>query len=60
MSQEEPNEPYIYQPFGCQHTDNWKAGRIYAIGGLPILATIEGLTRKEANAILAALKTEGK
>ncbi len=45
---DEPTGVYIYQPFGGQHKLHWETKRIFAIGGLPPLMTIEGLTKKEA------------
>lgn len=56
MSETAPDGPYIYQPYGMQHPAHWEAGRIYAIGGLDWLATVQGLTKDEARKILAALK----
>lgn len=49
MSETEPTRPYIYQPFGMQDVAKWNAKRIYAIGGLNHLATVEGLTKDEAS-----------
>lgn len=56
MSEYEPEGPYVYQPFGIQHAEHWEAERIFAIGGFHQLATIEGLTRAEADAVVRALK----
>ena len=56
MSDQEKRGPYVYQPFGVQHPDHWKTGRIYGIGGLPLEATCRGFTKPEAEAICAALK----
>ena len=56
MSSQEPDGPYIYQPYGMQDPKHWEAKRIYAIGGLNWLATVKGLTKEEAQKILAALK----
>ncbi len=58
MSQHEPGGLYIYQPFGIQNPVHWASGRIYGIGGMPLPATITGLTKEEASSVLAALKTE--
>jgi len=55
MTETAPAGPYTYQPFGVQHPGHWKAGRIYAIGGLPELATVRGLTKDEAHKVLLAL-----
>ena len=56
MSETAPEGPYIYQPYGMQDQKHWDAGRIYAIGGLDWRATVKGLTKDEAQKILAALK----
>lgn len=53
MSQSEPDGPYIYQPYGMQHREHWKAGRIYGIAGIDALTRIDGLTKDEATLILA-------
>jgi hypothetical protein len=58
MSQHEPEGLYIYQPFGIQNPVHWASGRIYGIGGMPLPTTLTGLTRPEAEAILAALSGE--
>jgi hypothetical protein len=55
MSQQELTGPYIYQPYGIQHRAQWESQRIYGIGGLHLLARIDGLTKDEAGAILDAL-----
>jgi hypothetical protein len=55
MSQQEKRGIYVYQPFGMQHPDKWKSGRIYGIGGLPMEATCHGFTKAEAEAIHDAL-----
>lgn len=55
MSQQEPEGLYIYQPYGIQDRAQWERGRIYGIGGLPLCARIDGLTKSEAEAILKAL-----
>ena len=51
---------YIYQPYGIQDESHWAMKRIYAIAGLSILTEIKGLTKKEAEAILEALKEAGE
>lgn len=58
MSQsEKPGGPYVYQPYGIQDgTERWETGRIYGVGGLPLLTTVKGLTKLEAEAIVAALR----
>lgn len=56
MSEQSKDGLYVFQPFGMQDgKERWEAGRIYAISGLSMLATIKGLTRSEAEAVLAAL-----
>jgi len=56
MSEQSKDGLYVFQPFGMQDgKERWEAGRIYAISGLPMLATIKGLTKPEAEAVLAAL-----
>lgn len=50
------NEPYIYQPYGMQDELHWETQRIYGIGGYGI-ADIKGLTKEQAENILAAIKT---
>lgn len=60
MSEQAPDGPYIYQPFGSvSHPEHNKAGRLWAIGGLHHLATVKGLTKEEAQRVLAAL-TKGE
>lgn len=59
MSAEEPKGPYIYQPFGMQDKHHWASGRIWGIGGVSILTKIDGLTKPEAETVLAAL-TKGE
>lgn len=58
MSQQAKDGIYIYQPYGMQDgKERWDEGRIYAISGLSMLATIKGLTKPEADAVLAALQS---
>lgn len=57
MSNIERNEPYVYQPFEIQDKGAWVAQRIYGISGVSMVTTINGLTKPEAEAVLAALKT---
>jgi hypothetical protein len=47
MSQAEPKEPYVYQPYSVQNK--------YGVAWVSI-ARIDGLTKIEAQAVLAALK----
>jgi len=50
---EEPTGPYIYQPFGVQHAENWACERIYAIAGMRSASIkITGLKKKEAELLL--------
>jgi hypothetical protein len=58
MSEQEPNEPYIYQPFGFQHE---MGKRLYGIGGLhtlgfPYGTKVDGFTSEEASKILTVIK----
>ena len=55
MSDQVPESPYVYQPYGIQHPDHWHTGRIYAIAGLGPLVEIKGLTRQEAEQICGVL-----
>ena len=55
MSEHTPAGVYVYQPFGFQHAARWAARRIFGVSGVDPLATIEGLTRAEADACAAAL-----
>jgi len=56
MSNREPTEIYVFQPYGTQHTENWAAGRIYGVSGPGLhLSTIRGLTKAEAEAVRDAL-----
>ena len=59
MSDIEPQEPYVYQPFGMQDKEHWTTNRIYGVGGVP-LATIKGVTKEAAEKIVEILKAEGK
>jgi hypothetical protein len=56
MSEHQPDGLYVYQPFGSvSHPDRAKSGRLFGVGGLPYEAKCQGLTRQEAEAIVAAL-----
>lgn len=55
MSDKEPKGLYVYQPFGMQNRGHWTAGSIYGVGGLE-WATIHGLTKSQAEAVLKALQ----
>ena len=56
MTAVEPKGPYIYQPYGMQDDLHWAAKRIYAIAGISTLAIVKGLTRQEAEDVLAVFK----
>lgn len=57
MSANGPAGPYIYQPYGTIRGTNAAAPeRLYGIGGIRG-ATIVGLLKSEAQAILRALET---
>ena len=58
MSEIEVTEPYVYQPYGIQDNANWKNKRVFGVGGVSMLATIKGLTKSEANRVVAVLKPE--
>lgn len=55
MSNINPTGPYKYQPFGMQDKVHWALGRIWGIGGIHMLATVNGLTSREADLILDAI-----
>jgi len=55
MSDHAPDGPYVYQPYGVQDVAHWKQGRLWGVGSVDRLATIKGLTKEEANAVLEAL-----
>ena len=57
MTQAEPTGIYVYQPYGMQDRARWAAGRIFGVGGLPLGATVDGLTHAEAQAVKAALES---
>ena len=54
MSNIAPPKPYIYQPFGIQDKERWSSGRIYGVAH-HLLASIDGLTKSESEAVLSAL-----
>lgn len=59
MSQQEPSKPYVYQPFGSvTHKSHAAAGRLWGVGGLSILATVQGLTKDEARAVATVLAAD--
>lgn len=56
MSETKREGLYVYQPFGTvANMNRSRPEGIFAIAGLPLGATIAGLTRAEADAVLAAL-----
>lgn len=56
MSEYEPKEPYVYQPFGSvTHPHYAEVKRLWGVGGVSPLTDITGLTQKEANCIVEAL-----
>jgi len=56
MSQQEPTEIYVYQPYGSvSHQAHASAGRLWGVGGVSSLAEIKGLTPMEAAAVAKAL-----
>lgn len=61
MSDQKPDGPYVYQPFGMKERAHWDAEpkRVYAVGGMDPLATVNGLTKYEAQTIVAALRATG-
>ena len=54
--QTEPEQPYVYQPFGVNENGG---ERLYGIGGIhpcgAVQVTVRGLTRKEADAVCEVL-----
>ena len=60
MSECEPTEPYVYQPYGSfTDKDHDKAGRLWGVGmpsDCALLTTIKGLTHAEALQIVESLK----
>ena len=55
MSDAEPTMPYIYQPYGIQHPQWWSDGRIYGVRTPDWRVEIKGLTKDEAQRVLACL-----
>lgn len=56
MTDKEPSRPYVYQPFGAiTHPEEKAAGRLWGVAGVSIMTTIRGLTKTEAESVLAAL-----
>lgn len=57
MSNTEPTEPYIYQPYGMQDKEFWADKKIYAVGAYG-LSTIKGIPKELAELILWWIKNE--
>lgn len=56
MSKDAPDGPYIFQPYGSVANRNeLDPKRMWGIGGVGYGTTIDGLTKPEAECILAAL-----
>ncbi len=59
MSEIEPKEPYIYQPYGSvSHPFAATQGRLWGVAGISLVTEIKGLTKAEAEVVLEALKRE--
>lgn len=53
----EPDEPYIYQPFGAlTNPEHKEADRMYGISGMGFYTDIKGLSKKEAKKLLPVCK----
>lgn len=53
MSDQKPDGPYIYQPYGMQDKFHWGCGRIYGLDGLGShLIEIKGLKKDEVKLLL--------
>ena len=62
MSDQPKETPYVYQPYGIQHKEHHRFGRLWAVATDSHLTRIDGLTQIEASAIcdaLIALRTPG-
>lgn len=58
MTPREPVGPYVFQPFGSlTHPEHETIGRLWGVGGVSLFTTITGLTKAEADAIVAALQS---
>lgn len=55
MKQPKDNNPYVFQPHGITDPFYRQEKRFYGVGGLSVVADIKGLTREEADCIVAAL-----
>lgn len=54
--QEEPKEPYIYQPYGMQDKYYWDTKKIYGVAGCGLFTTIKGITKDQAEKIVEIMK----
>jgi hypothetical protein len=54
---EEPKEPYVYQPYGME-SENWNNKLIYGVAGISSATIIKGISRKLATKIVEWLKEE--
>ena len=57
MSAQKPTGPYVYQPYGTLDSGAQRSAekRYYGVGGVSLLAHIDGLTKEEAEAVVRAL-----
>ena len=51
----EPEGIYVYQPFGPSDPEKRKTKRYYGLGGLPLGARCDGLTKDEAEVFAETL-----
>ena len=59
MSEQDVKGPYVYQPFGwASHPERMGTGRLFGVAGLHHQATITGLTKEEAQRVLAVLSQQ--
>lgn len=58
MSDQEPEEPYVFQPYGVFTSSTNRVGseRFYGVAGVSYLTDIKGLTKAEAEAVCETLK----
>ena len=65
MSEQEPDGPYVYQPYGSvSDPERAKAKRLWGVGGVGSVhtsTTIKGLTKQEAEIVCMVLtECQGK
>jgi|GEM_PF-6158697 len=53
MSQQEPESPYVYQPYGSVEG---RGERLWGVAGVSLSTTIMGLTKDEADAVATCLQ----